>query len=444
MNLLPHIAARLFMKPLLIHPDKLAAIVSMLGERVGVESDTVPVLGEYFTRSWTLSPAANRLSPGLSSGGGGMFYKIGRTAVIPVIGSLINRGAFIGDDGSGATSYEGLAAQFSAAASDPFITSIVMDIDSPGGEAQGMIGLADMVRAARSDKRIIALVNDMAASAAYGLASQAHEIVISPTSLVGSVGVVMLHVEASKQLEKRGVKPTLIFAGAHKVDGNPFEPLTSEVKADLQGEVDSVYASFITTVAAGRGLPESVIRNTEARIYSGATAVDQGLADRVGTFADVIASLSVSRHGGFHMATQATADLITVAQHQAELNEARASARAEGLAEGLREGRAQATAEAAARVKAILSCEAAKDRLPQAVILALGKTAADDAVEILASLPAPLEGVQMVTPQPPSLAERGQAPVSGGAVKPGATGPTRAEVTDMWAKAHARNGGKVA
>jgi hypothetical protein len=107
------------------------------------------------------------------------------------------------------TSYEGLAAQLRAAGQDPEVRSVLLDISSPCGEAAGMAGLAGLIRSVRQTKPVTAFVNDMAASAAYGIASAANEIVISPTSIVGSIGVVMLHADRSGELAAQGVKRTL-------------------------------------------------------------------------------------------------------------------------------------------------------------------------------------------------------------------------------------------
>jgi hypothetical protein len=135
-----------------------------------------------------------------------------------------------------------------------------------------MVALADAIRAARAEKPVIALVNDIAASAAYGIAAQANEVVISPTSVVGSIGVVLLHMDFSRELEKKGRKPTFIYAGAHKVDGNFLEPLSESVRADLQAEVDQ-YRRLRSAVAAGRGkLTEAAGQGNRSKIYLGAGA----------------------------------------------------------------------------------------------------------------------------------------------------------------------------
>jgi signal peptide peptidase SppA len=213
-------------------------------------------------------------------------------AIVTITGSLINRGAWIGAS-SGETSYEGIKFQVASAANDPKVRSILLDIESPGGEAVGAFEAADAIRAAAKQKPVTAVVNGMAASAAYALASAADRIVTTPTGMSGSIGVVMLHADYSRFLDAEGVTPTLIFAGSHKVDGNPFEPLSDAVRSDLQAEVDNFYALFVKTVSAGRkGMSAAAIRGTEAKTFLGKEAVDRGLADSVGTFESALADIS--------------------------------------------------------------------------------------------------------------------------------------------------------
>lgn len=214
-------------------------------------------------------------------------------AIITITGSLVNRGAWIGAN-SGLTSYEGIQHQLKVALGDEDVHAVILDIHSPGGEAVGAFETAEAVRKLAAAKRTVAVVNGLAASAAYAIASGATEIVTTQTGVSGSIGVVMLHADFSRQLDMEGISPTLIFAGTHKVDGNPFEPLSDDVRDDLQAEVMSFYDLFVKTVAAGRKnrLTAAAARKTEARTFIGQAAVDAGVADRVGTFDQVLQELS--------------------------------------------------------------------------------------------------------------------------------------------------------
>jgi signal peptide peptidase SppA len=363
MTMLLRIAERVLNRPLLVHPDKVPIILGVLEGRIpiGDVSELRRCADEHIDRM----PEAAQLVmrgplPGASRFVGESIDEDPQTgakrrlpykrtkegvAVITITGSLINRGAWVGSD-SGETSYEGIKYQVASAAGDPKVRAILLDIESPGGEAVGAFEAAAAIRAAAAQKPVTAVVNGMAASAAYALASGATRIVTTETGLAGAVGVVMLHADYSRFLDKRGITPTLIFAGAHKVDGNPFEPLSTDVREDLQREVNQFYDLFVATVADGRrGLSPAAIRATEARTFLGAEAIDEGLADSVGTFEEVLADLSRGSSGrlpptssitkGTKMETKsgevaANAATISKADHDAAL----AQARAEGVAGG--------------------------------------------------------------------------------------------------------------
>jgi ClpP class serine protease len=132
-------------------------------------------------------------------------------------------------------------------------------------------------------KPLRAFVAEAALSAGYAIASQADRIILPRTGEVGSIGVVTMHVDMSGALQDGGYAVTLIHAGAHKVDGNPFEPLPDTVRAEWQADLESVRQLFAATVEAGRGtrMPRGAALASEAAILRGADAVAAGLADEV-------------------------------------------------------------------------------------------------------------------------------------------------------------------
>ena len=365
---------RLLNTPLLIHPAKAQIILGALSGRIAIDGSLFSV------EEGPDGAEANRFtgSSRRADGSASMSRTADGVAIIPVLDTLVNRGAWL-DSRSGLTSYEGIAAQLRAAGQDPEVRSVLLDISSPGGEAAGMAGLADVIRSVRQTKPVTAFVNDMAASAAYGIASAANEIVISPTSIVGSIGVVMLHADRSGELAAQGVKPTLIFAGSHKIDGNPFEPLSDAVRADLQASVDAHYRQFLDTVAAGRGrkLTADMARATEARTFIGTEAIALGLADRIASFDEVLASLSQTtrpsgrnaRKGGISMSTEDIA-VAAEAAPAAPAQPARLETPATQPVARLEEAVAAARLEERARIRAIVNCEAAEGREKQALMLA--------------------------------------------------------------------------
>ncbi len=207
-----------------------------------------------------------------------MNQNIARTAIIPIHGILTKKpGAF--DEMLGMTSYEQIEEQITQALADSSIEKIILEIDSPGGEVNGIFGLADFIYSARGKKRIIAIANDDAYSAAYAIASSAEKVLVSRTSGVGSIGVIASHIDQSGFDEKCGIKYTTVFAGSRKNDLNPHEPITPESLESLQKEVDRLYEMFVQLIARNRGLSIEKIRSTEAGLYFGEKAVEIGLAD---------------------------------------------------------------------------------------------------------------------------------------------------------------------
>jgi signal peptide peptidase SppA len=197
------------------------------------------------------------------------------------------------DAESGLVSYDTIKNGVLLADADAEITSIVLDFHSPGGAASGAIECADVIHRIAQKRPVIAVCNSLCASAAYLLAAAATKIVTTKTATVGSIGVVMLHVDRSQQLAGSGIVPTFVFSGKHKIDANELQPLTDAVKSDLQTEVDQFYALMIGSIAEHRPkLSEAAIRATEAKTYLGIDAVTQGLADEVGTLETAVTELA--------------------------------------------------------------------------------------------------------------------------------------------------------
>lgn len=274
---MPHLASRIFGTPLLIHPRKLDVILSVLGPRLGVAmSDDSQQLIKHLAAQ---APPANPTS--LTS----------NIAVISVSGTLVRRAAAV-DAASGLTSYSAISAQLAQAVRDPAVNAILLDIDSPGGEAGGAFDLADQIVAARQIKPIWAVANDDAFSAAYAIASAATRVYVTRTGGVGSVGVIALHVDQSQRDAMSGLRYTAVYAGDRKNDMSPHAPLSTDAAQALQAEVDRLYGLFVSTVAVNRNLSAQDVQDTEAGLYFAQDAIDAGLADVVGTLDDALIALS--------------------------------------------------------------------------------------------------------------------------------------------------------
>lgn len=408
-----HYISKAMNAPLLILPEKLAVVASVLEGRIGI--DASGLLDDMVDPD--LVDAAKRPSAGVSDEAlddGGivipsgsaqpkqrkLYAVVGRTAVIPVHGSLVNRGAWIGSY-SGMTSYDGIKRQLAAAVADSDVANIVLDIDSPGGEATGAFETGAFVGKVNARKPVVAMVNGLCCSAAYAIASHAGRIVTGPTSIVGSIGVVMMHVDRSEQLRSEGVKPTFIYAGSHKVDGNSAEPLTDDVKSALQASVDKLYGMFVDHVVSGRkSLSALAVRRTEARTFIGADAVDMKLADAVGSFESTLAEMqtrSTIRRTTMSTETPAPAaeapaavEAPAVATPAAEAPVAPVVAAAPAAdAAALDAARAEGAAAERARINAIISLPEAQGREGSAMHLAMTTSMSAEQVKpVLAGLPA--------------------------------------------------------
>jgi signal peptide peptidase SppA len=209
-------------------------------------------------------------------------------AIIPVHGTLINRfGASYGY----VTGYNFIRNQHNAAMLDPDVKYIVHDHNSYGGEAAGCFELADEIFESRGEKPIIAVVDSNCYSASMALASSADKIFVTPSSGVGSIGVVAMHVDMSKMLADWGINITFIHSGDHKVDGNPYEKLDPAVKKEIQAGVDKSRAKFVSLVARNLGLDEKVVYDTEARTYRADDALKLGLVHAIAVPSAALQSL---------------------------------------------------------------------------------------------------------------------------------------------------------
>lgn len=236
---------------------------------------------------------ADEIKARIGDGGPSLTSSSGTVAVIPVRGIIANRMGSMNDT-SGGTSCERISAMIDQIAADPTVATILYDFDTPGGTVGGIQALADKMFALRGQKRQIAMVNGMCASAGYWLASQCDEIISIPDGETGSIGVRWSpHQDLSAALEKEGIVVTEIYAGKYKTEGSPFQPLSDETKAFKQGQANAIYAEFLKAVARGRETTVSAVENGygEGRVLFAKDAKAAGLIDRVGTMDETISRL---------------------------------------------------------------------------------------------------------------------------------------------------------
>lgn len=219
----------------------------------------------------------------------------GAVAVIPVHGTIEHRGSVLGEL-FGGTSVESIRASFRSAMASPDVVAIALDIDSPGGTVAGITELANEIRAARGSKPIIAVANTVAASAAYWIGSQADEFYVTPSGMVGSVGIFGIHEDHSEELANAGVRVSIISAGERKAKELPVAPLDDEARASLQQMVDSHYETFVNDVAAGRGVKASAVLSGfgNGGMVLAKAAVAEGMVDGVATLDTVVRQIARS------------------------------------------------------------------------------------------------------------------------------------------------------
>lgn len=279
------ILAEFYATPWAIMPERLAVIAAVLQRAAdGVRLSDVEVREAIGDAPQTA--AARRLQDAATPGS---------VAVLPLFGIVSHRIRQVQDiSGPGGTSTEGFAQRFRQALNDSSVDAIVIDVDSPGGSVFGVPELADEIYNARGQKKVVAVANASAASAAYWLASSAQELVVTPSGEVGSIGVWTAHQDYSSYLEAAGVKTSLISAGKYKVEGNPYEPLSEDARAAIQASVNDYYDMFAKAVARNRGVKAADVRGGfgEGRMVAAKDAVAQGMADRVATLDETIQRLA--------------------------------------------------------------------------------------------------------------------------------------------------------
>lgn len=261
----PHLASEVFSVPHYATRQMLDAVKAVLLPRMQgiVTSPEVMALND--------APDAPA-NPGATNGG---------IAVIPVHGLLVSRRGQITETCMELTSYERIRSQLAAALNDSTISEVVLDINSGGGMVSGCKELADYIFASRDMKPITAIVNFNAFSAAYFLAAACGKVIVSQTSGVGSIGVIMEHMEASQWEENNGLKFTTFYRGDFKNAGSPHEAITDEARTEIQQMIDNAYEMFTSSVAQYRGIDIKAVIDTQARCFFGQAALDSGLADEL-------------------------------------------------------------------------------------------------------------------------------------------------------------------
>lgn len=399
----PHLAARLYNAPLLVHPEKATVIEQVF--RAHLEGHAKP---EANAADFERPHAAigrvrfqNRNDRPYPITEGGV-------AVISVIGTLVQRADSL-DAMSGLIGYNRLERQLLYAVDDYATKAILLEVDSPGGEANGCFDFAAKIIEARQAKPIWAHANEQAFSAAYAIACAAERLVMPQTGLVGSIGVIALHVDQSKRDASQGYAYTAVFAGDRKNDFTSHAPLSDTAKNVLQEEVDRLYGIFTSHVARARGIDDKAVRATEAGLLDPATAKAGGFVNDIASFGDTVIALEEkvrNTRSSFYPAAAAASNqevpmktnetaaatdtpaATATTQPAAVAPAAAAPAQPAAATPAPAVDAAAIEAAAKARAKGILGCEEAKGREQLAQHLAFeSNVSVEDAKKTLAAAP---------------------------------------------------------
>lgn len=285
----PHIAEKIFGHAHAIEPVALRSIIDgPVGRRV-LAGEQLEQNDGVVDRRRVIVAGAQAVSS--ADGQSGFLLTQDGVAIISVTGTLASRFNLIAAV-CGWTTYDNLSASLQSALSDDRVGAILLDVDSPGGQVDGLLDVADEILAARAQMPIWAVANSLAASAAYAIAGSAERLYLPRLAQVGSIGAVMMHVDQSAQDEANGEKYTAIFSGARKIDGWGHSSLSPEAQAGFQERVDHVRDALAALVGRQGRMSASDALRTEAATYSDEQAVAMGLADGVRTFGDALTALT--------------------------------------------------------------------------------------------------------------------------------------------------------
>ncbi|OHD22455.1 MAG: hypothetical protein A2Y38_24950 [Spirochaetes bacterium GWB1_59_5] len=345
-----HVAGLLFNRPLMISEAKLGVILHILGPRLNLDMSSLPPKSE----AAVVTDSERRYT------GVGYQMQSGGTAVIGVYGPLMHRVLASEFPSGGPTTYAEIWRAFDLAMSDDAVQNVVFDFDSPGGDVSGCFDFADHIYQSRGIKPITAVVNEMAYSAAYLLASACSRIVIPRTGGVGSIGVIACHADFSRAEDAAGITVTHVFAGARKADYSPHAPLGSEALTLLQQSVNETRQMFVETVARNRNMSVQAVLDTEAGMFEGKKAVKIGLADEVAPAAVATANAGKSKSNKMihsssakSQKTEAVMDSVQLRSQYPELVSQIESEAREGMLTQMEASTAQATAVAAEQTRMV-------------------------------------------------------------------------------------------
>jgi protease-4 len=178
---------------------------------------------------------------------------------------------------------------------DDSIKGVIVRINSPGGAVGPTQEAASELKKLKEKKKVYVSMGSVCASGGYYIAAIGERLYANPSTITGSIGVIMQQTVVEDLMKKIGVQSNTIKAGAMKDVGNPFRKMTDSERQYLQGIIDSIHSQFIKDVAAGRRMNIDKVRElADGRIYTGLQAKEAGLIDNIGTFYDTVDAMKTT------------------------------------------------------------------------------------------------------------------------------------------------------
>ena len=172
---------------------------------------------------------------------------------------------------------------------DDSIMGVILRINSPGGAVGPTQEIYSEIKKLKKSKKVYVSMGSVCASGGYYLAVTGDKVYASPSTITGSIGVIMEQAVVEDLMKKIGIESNTIKSGPLKDTGTPFRKMRDDERKYLQGVIDSIYEQFVNDVAEGRKMPVDKVRQlADGRIYTGLQAKDTGLIDTIGTFYDVV------------------------------------------------------------------------------------------------------------------------------------------------------------
>ncbi len=212
-----------------------------------------------------------------------------KVAVIRVAGVIAGEDVF-GLFGGSVASSRRIVSQLDRAEHDDAVKAVILEMDTPGGSVVASDEIYEKIQTLRQKgKLLVTLMTETAASGGYYVAAGTDHIVADPTTVTGSIGVIVALPNIQELSHKIGIRTIVFKSGAFKDLGSPNRPITPQEAAIFQGLVDEAYQRFVRIVASGRRMDRAkVLRLADGRIYTGQQAQRLGLVDSLGHFPEAV------------------------------------------------------------------------------------------------------------------------------------------------------------